>query len=188
LHEADLSTPRLHAGRWAHFEPLGKTDLSLLWEAEKRAYSHPWSLGNFRDSVQSGHPAYLLVSPPLPEEAPLHLTASGHVLLGYWVVMHGVEEAHLLNIAVVPEYRRQAWARLMLDTLCRWVRTQGAHWVWLEVRASNAPAQALYRQQGFAPVGLRKQYYPAGPGQREDALVMSLSLKAWTHSPPAPLP
>jgi len=85
---------------------------------------------------------------------------------------------HLLNITVAPAYQGQGWARVMLDALTLWARGQGAQWLWLEVRLSNARAKAIYLHCGFRHVGTRKQYYPAsavGAG-REDALVMSLAL------------
>ena len=64
----------------------------------------------------------------------------------------------------------------LLDALVLWSRAQGAQWLWLEVRASNTRAQQIYLKRGFARVGLRKAYYPAGHGLREDAVVMNLRL------------
>ena len=84
---------------------------------------------------------------------------------------------HLLNITVAPAHQRQGWARLMLDALALWARGQQAEWLWLEVRLSNLRAQQIYLKRGFARVGLRKAYYPAERGEREDALVMSLRLE-----------
>ena len=65
----------------------------------------------------------------------------------------------------------------MLDALALWARGQQAEWLWLEVRLSNLRAQQIYLKRGFARVGLRKAYYPAERGEREDALVMSLRLE-----------
>ena len=87
-----------------------------------------------------------------------------------------MDEVHLLNITVAPSQQRQGWARFLLDALALWSRGQGAQWLWLEVRASNVPARSLYTRYGFAQVGLRRGYYPAGGVQREDAVVMSLNL------------
>lgn len=164
-------------GREVRLVPLTEVDVELVWEAEKRAYSHPWSLGNFHDALKSGYPSYLLVAQPLPSDTGRR-TSAGHLLLGYWVAMRGVEEVHLLNIAVLPEHRRQGWAVWMLESLATWAHAEQAQWVWLEVRISNQAAQHVYRQFGFTPVGHRKAYYPAGQGQREDAVVMCLNLKA----------
>ena len=64
----------------------------------------------------------------------------------------------------------------MLDGLAMWSRAQGAQWLWLEVRVSNARAKAVYECYGFRHVGTRRNYYPAGASAREDAVVMSLAL------------
>jgi [ribosomal protein S18]-alanine N-acetyltransferase len=162
-------------------QDLTEADLDLVWHTEKRAYAHPWSRGNFADSLRAGHPARLLVTPVQAGDAPLQLTASGHLLLGYWVAMAGVDEMHLLNIAVAPEHRRQGWGLVLLQTLATHCMAVGLSWLWLEARVHNTPALGLYRRMGFEAVGLRKQYYPASNGQREDAVVMSLNLHTGVH-------
>ncbi|MCL1960368.1 MAG: ribosomal protein S18-alanine N-acetyltransferase, partial [Desulfovibrionaceae bacterium] len=116
--------------------------------------------GNFIDTLAAGHQAQCLMA--------------GGELLGYFIAMPGFQEAHLLNLTVAPAFQRQGWARVMLDALALWARGQGAEWLWLEVRASNARAQKIYLANGFARVGVRKGYYPLRPGEREDAVVMSL--------------
>ena len=146
----------------ARFEPLTDERLGDVVAVEQRAYAHPWSRGNFSDSLRSGYQAQVLMA--------------GETLLGYFVAMRGVDEVHLLNITVVPEYQSQGWGRLMLDALALWSRSQGAQWLWLEVRVGNARAQRIYERHGYRRVGERKGYYPAGDGQREDAIVMSLKL------------
>ena len=143
------------------FEPMTEARLDEVVRLESRVYPHPWTRGNFTDSLRSGYQAQLLV-------------ADGQ-LLGYFVAMKGVDEVHLLNITVAPEHQGQGWGRLMLDALALWSRSQNAQWLWLEVRAGNARAQRIYEQHGYRRVGERKSYYPAG-GRREDAVVMSLKL------------
>ena len=144
------------------FEPLVSGRLEAVLRLEQGAYAHPWTRGNFLDAIKSGYLGQLLMA--------------GDELLGYFVAMKGVDEVHLLNITVAPAYQRQGWARVMLDALVTWARGQGAQWLWLEVRAGNARAIAVYENHGFRRVGLRQRYYPAVDGQREDALVMSLRL------------
>ena len=153
----------LHAVH-AHFEPMGAAHLDAVLAIEQSAYSHPWSRRNFSDSIAAGYQLQCLVA--------------GAELLGYFVAMAGYREVHLLNITVAPAHQRQGWARVMLDALALWSRGQQAEWLWLEVRAGNTRAQQIYEHCGFAPVGLRKGYYPAGQGQREDAVVMNLRLGA----------
>ncbi|MBT9506349.1 ribosomal protein S18-alanine N-acetyltransferase [Rhodoferax sp.] len=146
----------------ARFEPLTAQHLDAVMRVEQQAYAHPWSHGNFIDTLASGYEAQLLMA--------------GDTLLGYFVAMKGVDEVHLLNITVAPDYQRQGWARVMLDALAIWAKGQGAAWLWLEVRVGNLRAMEVYESQGFRRVGLRKNYYPAVQGQREDAIVMNLRL------------
>ena len=146
----------------AHFEPLLADRLDEVLRVENRAYASPWSRTNFLDALHSGYQAQMLVA-----------DAS---VLGYFVAMKGVDEVHLLNITVAPEYQGQGWSRLLLDALALWARGAGAEWLWLEVRVGNARAIRVYEAHGYRRVGLRKGYYPAGTGQREDAIVMSLRL------------
>ena len=146
----------------ARLEPLTEAQLDDVLRVEQSAYSHPWTRGNFVDSLKADYQVMTLMG--------------GDTLLGYFVAMEGVEEVHLLNITVAPEFQGQGWAVLMLDALALWSRGRGAHWLWLEVRASNNRAQQVYERYGYRRVGERKNYYPAHPGQREDAVVMSLKL------------
>ena len=146
----------------ALFEPLLADRLDEVLRVEQRAYAHPWTHANFIDALHSGYEAQMLM-------------ADGNVL-GYFVAMKGVDEVHLLNITVAPEYQGQGWARVMLDALAIWARGQSAVWLWLEVRVSNLRAMQIYEAHGYRRVGYRNSYYPSGHSQREDAIVMSLRL------------
>lgn len=151
-------------------EPLTVERLDALCAVEVTAYSHPWTRANFIDSMAAGYRCQLLLG--------------GETLIGYFVAMKGVDEVHLLNFTVAPAFQRQGWAPMMLGALAGWARSQGAQWLWLEVRKSNERALAVYECQGFRRVGVRKNYYPAHGGQREDAVVMSFllneSISAWS--------
>ena len=146
----------------AGFEPMTESRLDEVVAIERRAYGHPWTRGNFADSLRSGYQGQLL--------------CAGDAILGYFVAMRGVDEVHLLNITVDPMYHGQGWGRIMLDALALWARGQGAQWLWLEVRTSNVRAQQVYLRYGYRRVGERKNYYPADQGRREDAIVMSYQL------------
>jgi ribosomal-protein-alanine N-acetyltransferase len=137
-------------------------DLDAVIAIEQTAYSHPWTRGNFRDSIN-----------PLFDAQCLWLDGE---LLGYFLAMRGFEEMHLLNITVAPARQGQGWGHMMLDALSLWSRHEGAQWLWLEVRQSNQRALQVYERYGFKQVSLRKDYYPAGRQQREHAVVMSLKL------------
>lgn len=172
------------AARRIAFEPMTEADLDAVHAVEVRAYGHPWSRRHFRDSLQAGHPAILLLGEALPGESEHPPRADGRVLLGYLVAMAGVDEVHLLNITVAPAHQRQGWARFLLDALALWSRGQRAQWLWLEVRESNTPARRLYEAHGFEAVGRRRGYYPLAGPQREDAIVMRLPLVAGLREHP----
>ncbi len=146
----------------ARLEALTVERIDAVCAVEKTAYSHPWTPLNFSDSLDAGYHCQLLLG--------------GDALIGYFVAMKGVEEVHLLNLTVAPEFQRQGWAPLLLEALAGWSRGQGAQWLWLEVRESNQRALDLYTRHGFRRVGLRKGYYPDVGNQRENAIVMSLRL------------
>lgn len=144
--------------------PMRTSDLAAVADLEARAYSHPWSRGNFIDSLAAGYIAELLDS----REAGL---------VGYFVAMPGVDELHLLNITVAPDWQGRGHGSALLDVVQACAAERGLATLWLEVRESNHRARALYCRRGFAEVGLRRAYYPAA-GRREDAVVMSLALAA----------
>ena len=138
-------------------------DLEAVLAVERAAYGFPWTLGNFVDSLAAGYLAEMLVDDRLG-------------LVGYYVAMAGVGEMHLLNLTVTPAQQRRGHSRTLLDALEDRCRDQGLAMLWLEVRASNLRARHVYARRGFAEVGLRRGYYPAGKAQREDAIVMRLTL------------
>lgn len=139
-------------------------DLDRVLEVERAAYSFPWTRGNFVDSLAAGYLAEML----LDERG---------ALVGYFLALLGVDEMHLLNLTVAPAHQRRGHARTLLDALEERCHERQVPKLWLEVRAGNARARQVYAAHGFAEVGLRRGYYPAGKGQREDAIVMVLSLQ-----------
>ena len=156
------STPQADQARLELLSLQQPGQLDALMAVEQRAYSHPWSRGNFTDSLASGYQIELLLG--------------GEQVIGYFVAMPGVEEAHLLNITVAPEFQQQGWSVVLLDALALWARGRGAQWLWLEVRVSNLRARKVYEKYGFERVGERKRYYPSASAEREDAIVMSYAL------------
>jgi [ribosomal protein S18]-alanine N-acetyltransferase len=152
----------------ARFEAMTPAWLDAVVQVENSAYDYPWTAVHFSDALQTGYQAQMLMGDESPNT----------VLLGYFVAMKGVDEVHLLNMTVAPAYQRQGWARVMLDALCIWSRSQSAQWLWLEVRVSNLRAHAIYQRHGFCHVGTRRNYYPASAKlpQPEDAIVMRLAL------------
>ena len=137
-------------------------DLDAVLAIEQRAYGFPWTRGNFIDSLAAGYLAEVLV-------------ADDGALLAYFIALSGVDELHLLNITVTPAHQGQGHGRRLLAAVLDHGRHLGLATLWLEVRAGNHRARALYRACGFTETGLRRAYYPAADA-REDAVMMRLPL------------
>lgn len=140
---------------------MTEQDLAEVLAVEAAIYSHPWTLGNFADSLRAGHQCWTW--------------RRGAELVGYFVLATGAGEAHLLNLSIAAPWQRQGLGALLLGEAMRVARAKGAERLLLEVRPSNLAAQRLYLRLGFRQVGLRRGYYPAHDG-REDALVMAIAL------------
>ena len=148
--------------------PLTVATLDGVMALEESVYPFPWTRGNFLDSLASGYTAWTL-------------NRIEGDLVGYCVAMFGAEEMHLLNITVAPSWRRLGHARRLFDELVAVCRQRPADRLWLEVRESNRTAQEVYRRLGFVAAGMRRGYYPAPAGTREDAIVMTLYLRTWSE-------
>ena len=148
--------------------PMAVRDLDEVLAIEQRAHIAPWTQVQFKDSLDAGHWAYTLRVLGA-EDAPDNL-------VGYCVLMLGVDEISLLNIAIDPSQQRQGWAKKMLLVMEDQALAKNLSKIFLEVRASNAPAIGLYQKMNYQQVGIRKAYYPMHEGQREDALVMMKEL------------
>lgn len=141
--------------------PMQLEDLEAIVEIESVIYSHPWTRGNFQDSLKSGHSAWVMVV--------------DEVVAAYALMLTVIDEAHLLNISVAKPYQRLGFGESLLHHMVDRAKTAHAATVFLEVRASNFAALALYGKMGFAEMGIRRGYYPAKNG-REDAILMGLSI------------
>lgn len=140
--------------------PLQLADLPAVVALEKRAHAFPWSQGNFADAHASNY--YMVVM----EE--------GGRLIGYGIVQVILDEGHLLNITVDPDLHGRGLGRTLLLHLLDYARGR-TDTLFLEVRPSNTRAIALYQTSGFNEIGLRRNYYNAPGGGREDALLMALA-------------
>jgi ribosomal-protein-alanine N-acetyltransferase len=143
-------------------------DLDWVAEAEQAIYPFPWSRANFADSLDAGYSSWVMQR----EKA----------ALGYAVLMQVVDEAHLLNISIMPALQGRGLGSQLLEHLCVVAQRFGARQMYLEVRDSNVAGQRLYDKWNFERVGRRKAYYPA-PNGREDAIVMRRELNAQGNSP-----
>ncbi len=136
-------------------------DLDEVVTLEARIQAFPWSMGNFRDSLFSGHGCWLR-------------RIAGRVA-AFAVTMPAVEETELLDIGVAPDFQRQGLGRELLGFLSAQALQDGMQRMLLEVRPSNQAAIAFYRRFDFVEIGRRRGYYPALEG-REDAIVMARTL------------
>ena len=143
-------------------EPMQSRDLDEVIVVEREIYDFPWTPGNFRDSISAGYDCWVYRS-------------ETDALIGYGVLMMGVDEAHLLNISIAAPFQGNGYGARLLEHFIDLVKRRNMSMLCLEVRPSNAAARHLYVRRGFRQVGLRRGYYPANDG-REDALVLILSL------------
>jgi ribosomal-protein-alanine N-acetyltransferase len=145
-------------GAGLEIEPLRKKHLPDIMPIEQAAYPRPWTPGVFQSELEyarRGERHYIVAR-------------DGNDVVGYGGVMFVVDDAHVTNIAVAGERRRQGVATRLLAELAWEAIARGCHALTLEVRISNVGAQALYREFGFVPAGVRKRYYE----NVEDAIVM----------------
>ena len=145
------------------FAPMTALDVDDVHALECSVFPHPWSRTNFTDSLASGYDAWTVREP-------------GGLLAGYYLLMHAVDEAHLLDVAVAPGLQGRGLGRALLDRIGARAKEQGMDSILLEVRPSNERALEVYRRYGYREIGRRKGYYPAHAGLREDAIVMRLDL------------
>ena len=144
-----------------HYRRMRASDLAEVAQLEKSLYAFPWSLGNFRDSVNAGYDCWTVTQ--------------GELVVGYAILMIALDEAHLLNIAVAPEWQNQGIGRAFLAHMIAVAKSAACQIVYLEVRPSNLAARHLYRALGFQQIAIRPEYYPAVTG-REDALFLGFAL------------
>ena len=140
---------------------MREQDLDGVMAIESAIYTHPWTRGNFADSLRANYECRVL--------------RFGAELMGYFVLMVAAGEAHLLNLSIAAAHQRTGYGSSLLGEAAGLARRLGARSLFLEVRPSNRAAQALYTRFGFHKIAVRRGYYPAHSG-REDALVLTLPL------------
>ncbi|HGK4674379.1 TPA: ribosomal protein S18-alanine N-acetyltransferase [Kluyvera georgiana] len=140
---------------------LSTTDLPRAFDIERRAHAFPWSEKTF---VSNQGDRYLN----------FQMSVDGK-MAAFAITQVVLDEATLFNIAVDPAYQRRGLGRELLEHLIETLETRGVLTLWLEVRASNHAAIALYESLGFNKATIRRNYYPTAEG-REDAIVMALPI------------
>lgn len=140
---------------------MRRDDLTVVMQNELAAYEFSWTLGIFRDCINSGYECWVLTQ--------------DDQVIGHGVLAVAADEAHLLNLCVAPAEQRRGHGKHLLRRLVDIARWQGAQRIFLEVRPTNLAAVAMYEHAGFNEIGTRPGYYPGRRG-REDALVLALEL------------
>ena len=168
------------------FMPMQPADLDSVLAIESVSHIHPWTKGNFSDSLAAGHWAYCIRPASTPsnnrdkfEDSTQGTYLDPQVLWAYCILYPAVDELHLLNITVSPKVRKLGLGARMMAAIEGVAAQQNMPRIILEVRPSNMPAVTLYQKLGYEEIGVRKNYYPANPdtGKREDAIVMAKSIK-----------
>ena len=137
--------------------PMVAEDLDAVMAVEQGSFHTPWSRSAFEEELSQNRLARYLVA------------IDGETIVGYagtWLV---INEAHVTNVAVHNNRRREGIGRLLMDALMNMAREEGMESMTLEVRVSNEAARALYHQLGFVSAGIRKNYYSE---TKEDALIL----------------
>ena len=140
-----------------NIRPANENDIKTLTEIDEICFSSPWSEKSFTDEIVNNKIAMYLV-------AEVDSKVVGYA--GLWVIL---EEGHITNVAVHPDFRGKGLAKKLLTELLATAEEAGANIYTLEVRATNESAIALYESFNFKSVGLRKKYYE---DNGEDAVIM----------------
>jgi|WetSurMetagenome_2_1015567.scaffolds.fasta_scaffold11525_7 [ribosomal protein S18]-alanine N-acetyltransferase len=143
--------------------PLVMADLPAIITIECKACRFPWTIGNFRDSLNCS--GYLCFGLEIQEK-----------LMGYGILSVVVGESHLFKIVIDPDVQNQGYGTFLVRYLLYVAKRNGASIMFLEVRESNKKAFHVYHQLGFNEIRTRKNYYPTEKG-REHAIELALELR-----------
>lgn len=147
--------------------PMQTSDLERIMEIEQASFPTPWSPYAFTSELTENEYARYFC---------LELDERVVGYMGLWFIL---EEGHITNVAIAPDYRGKRLGEILMQTVMERMAKEGMERMTLEVRASNLRAQSLYRRLGFEKAGVRKGYYS---DNQEDALIMWLDLdeKLWS--------
>lgn len=168
MNEAAAWESALSAPAAVSVTPMTEHDLLEVVEIEQRSGLSPWGWDAYHRELQSDDRGLMWVA-RLDENR-----GTTESLAGYIVGRLVADELHINNVAVRETYRRSGVATALLSRLLEAARDYKALRAFLEVRAGNAAAQALYERCGFAVVGRRRNYYPEPP---DDALIMTAQIE-----------
>lgn len=136
-------------------------DLDQIMILEKACFSVPWTRDAFENEITKNMLAHYIV---LIED---------DVIVGYGGVWYVMDEGHITNVAIHPDYRKKGYGKVLVYEMMKRAIEGNLRQMTLEVRVSNVPAIKLYEKMGFESVGIRPKYYS---DNHEDAMIMWLSL------------
>lgn len=139
---------------------MQEQDIPEIMEIERISFSTPWSEAAFFSEI---YKSYSLA----------RVAVSGDTIVGYACVNYVLNECHILNLAVHPDFRRQGIAAVLMKEVMNELRKRGCRFFYLEVRFSNIGARKFYGHFGFRVVGVRRKYYISPV---EDAALMMLRI------------
>ena len=145
------------------FSHMREDDVPAVLRIEQAAYPFPWTGGNFLDSIRSGYLCRVARD-------------DSREIVGYFLMMMALDEAHLLNITVDPAVHGHGYGLALLEHASDCARNKAMRSIMLEVRPSNHRALAIYERYGYTRIGVRRNYYPAPDNARENAIVMRAPL------------
>ena len=135
---------------------MREEDLDAIMEIEKVSFPTPWTRAAYLAELENDFSFYRVIR--------LEGKVVGYA--GVWLI---VDEGHITNIAVHPEYRQHRMGETLMEEIINYVKPRGAVGITLEVRPSNQAAIRLYHKMGFIPTGVRKGYYS---DTGEEAIIM----------------
>jgi ribosomal-protein-alanine N-acetyltransferase len=136
--------------------PMHQADLTQVHHIEQQVQTHPWSIKQFQQSLDSDSCTVLEI---------------GKQIIGFCIFQTVLDEANLLLIAIDPQHQGQGHATALLQQSMQLLKNQPIQ-IFLEVRQSNQSAIALYEKLDFHQIDLRRNYYPTHSGEREHAVIM----------------
>ena len=137
-------------------DKMNSAHVPWIAQLEKLCFSDPWSENSIASELDNRLSCWLVA-------------LEGDKVVGYVGSQTVIDASDMMNIAVHPDFRRRGIAEALIVALEEQLQQRGSRMLLLEVRASNAPAIALYEKLGFTQAGLRKNYYR---NPREDALIL----------------
>lgn len=143
-----------------HIRDACGRDIASIARIEEMSFSAPWSEYSFIEEMLKPHTM-------------LRVAVLNNDVIAYICISQVLDEAHILNLAVHPEYRKRGIAAALVGHILDELKVRACRFIYLEVRASNYGARKLYSEFGFKTTGIRKKYYVYPD---EDAVVMMLEI------------